>query len=149
VPPHAFPAVDGSQPGRTASPRPSVGGVSEAGFDASSDWGGASEMGSTRNASVSAPPPIDRSALPKPPELIKAEMGVVLGKTLGRQVISVSLADDLPTAVAEWCAARNLAAGAQSKIFKELTSRLDAALAQAYQDAEQEPAPVLKGVDIC
>ncbi|KAL1524999.1 hypothetical protein AB1Y20_019875 [Prymnesium parvum] len=102
VPPHAFPAVDGSQPGRTASPRPSVGGVSEAGFDASSDW-----------------------------------------------VISVSLADDLPTAVAEWCAARNLAAGAQSKIFKELTSRLDAALAQAYQDAEQEPAPVLKGVDIC
>jgi len=98
------------------------------------------------------PPRADAAALPKPPELIKAEMGVVLGKTLGRQVISVSLADDLQQTVAAWCAERSLSAGAQAKIIKELTSRLDASLAQAYQDAEQPPAtptPALNGSDVC
>ena len=62
------------------------------------------------------------------------------------------MADDLQQTVAAWCAERSLSAGAQAKIIKELTSRLDASLAQAYQDAEQQPhvhPPSLNGSDVC
>jgi len=154
----------------TVSPRPSISaseGVAPSVTDAGSEWGAMSESAdvsvSGRSSridsvriSVSQPTPfhnpaVDHASLPKPAEMIKAEMGVVLGKTLGRQVISVTLADDVPRRVAEWCAERNLSAGAQAKVTKELQSRLDSALAQAYQDAEQGggATPALQGTDVC
>ena len=74
--------------------------------------------------------------MPKPAELIKAELGIQLQGV--RHVLSVSLADDLEVISAAWCAERSLAEGARAKIVKQLQTRLDAALAQAYADVERE-----------
>ena len=73
-----------------ASPRPSIDG-------GGSEWGALSETVElsgrlSRGPSLSNAatprfaPAVDPAGLPKPAEMIKAEMGVVLGKTLGRQV---------------------------------------------------------------
>ena len=64
-------------------------------------------------------------------------MGVVAGK-LGRQLICVSMADDLPAVVARWCEERGLSDGARVKVQATLQSRLDEALAQAMQKAAGE-----------
>ena len=72
--------------------------------------------------------------LPKPAHLIKAEMGIVLGGE--RHVLVVSLADDLEAVAASWCAERGLPEKVQLKIVPQLQTRLDAALAQAYQERE-------------
>ena len=77
------------------------------------------------------------SWLPKPAELIKAEMGVVLGK-LGRQLICVSMADDLPGVVRQWCEERGLSETARAKVEQTLQTRLDEALAQALQEASEK-----------
>jgi hypothetical protein len=42
-------------------------------------------------------------------------MGIVLGE-LGRQIICVSLADDLPVVVATWCEERGLSDDARCKV---------------------------------
>ena len=72
--------------------------------------------------------------LPKPKHLIKAEMGVVIKGE--RQVLEVSMEDDLSSVVANWCQQRGLAPAAKQKVEKELQSRLDQALAVAMMEAE-------------
>ncbi len=42
-------------------------------------------------------------------------MGIVLGE-LGRQIIRVSMADDLPAVVAAWCEERGLSDAARCKV---------------------------------
>ena len=71
--------------------------------------------------------------------MIVAEMGVVLGDK-GRQVITVSMAEDMPRKVFEWCAAHGLADRARLKIEAELRTRLDGALAAAYAEADAAEA---------
>lgn len=103
---------------------------------------------SSRAAAVTVGAAATTPPLPKAAELIKAEMGVVLG-TRGRQVISVSLADDLPREVAAWCSLHGLPSAAQAKIEKELQSRLDAALAHAYAEAEAAAPSTAAATDVC
>lgn len=76
-------------------------------------------------------------------------MGIVLGKTLGRQVIEVTMADDLQKKVGAWCAARGLRPEAQAKIEKELQSRLDESLARAIQEQEGGGAAAAVPDDVC
>ena len=86
--------------------------------------------------------------LPKPAHLIKAEMGIVLSGE--RHVLVVSLADDLEGISTAWCAERSLAEKARVKIVAQLQTRLDAALAQAWQEKEQleHAAPAVPS-DVC
>ena len=65
-------------------------------------------------------------------------MGVQIGKDGARDVISVSLADDLEEVTAQWCASRNVSEKARVKVISALRTRLDEALAKAYQDQEHE-----------
>jgi len=74
---------------------------------------------------------------PKPPDTIKAEMGVLLEGQ--RHTIEVTLADDLPAKVAEWSVGKNLSDKARIKVENSLRMRLDQALAKA--NAESEAAP--------
>ena len=77
--------------------------------------------------------------LPKPADQIVAELGIQLGK-LGRQVVRVSMADDLPGVVRRWCGERQLSDAARQKIEQNLQTRLDEALAQAFSAlADAEP----------
>ena len=66
-------------------------------------------------------------------------MGIVLG-TRGRQMIEVSLADDLPAVVAAWCAKHELSAEAGQKVQASLQTRLDEALAKAFAEAAENEA---------
>ena len=86
--------------------------------------------------------------MPKPAHLIKAEMGIVLSGE--RHVLVVSLADDLEGISTAWCAERSLAEKARVKIVAQLQTRLDAALAQAWQEKEQleHAAPAVPS-DVC
>ena len=144
----------------------------------SSDWGGGSVEGGyvggqgSRTTSIDEsgapprivtptppptppvpPPPAPPAAddhLPKPAHLIKAEMGVQIGKEGARDMIVVSLADDVEAVATEWCAARGISEKAKSKVVISLRTRLDAALAQAYQE-QQEAAAAARAPpnDVC
>ena len=100
-----------------------------------------SNGGGAGGASAGAPPgggggSAESDGLPKRADLIKAEMGIVLQGT--RHVLVVSLADDLEAVSTAWCAERGLGDKARAKIVAQLQTRLDAALAQAYQEHETQ-----------
>ena len=85
-------------------------------------------------------------SLPKAAHLIRAEMGIQIGRHGGaRDVISVSLADDLEAVATEWCAARGVSAKAKAKVVLQLQSRLDSALALAWQDKEERELAAARG----
>ena len=126
-----------------------VGSSTEGGYEGGYVGGGHSSrresVDESSGRSGASPPPhppppsaSHDSHLPKPAHLIKAEMGIKVGKEGQRDVIEVSLADDLEALTAQWCAARGVSEKARAKVVSALRTRLDEALALAYQEQERE-----------
>ena len=79
-----------------------------------------------------------RRRLPKPAHLVKAELGIVLKGE--RHVLLISCADDIERTVRSWCAERRLHERARAEITAELQIRLDAAVAQAWEQMQLFPS---------